>query len=769
MAQYRFGTVAVTQGSAIVVGTGTEWLTNVAPGYLFAIQKENVWYEVLSVQDDTHLTLKSNYVATDKSNSSYAVQNLFTTTQKFPLPSYGDVDTASLLGLALAAIDIQLSTIKVMDATKSRVFILNKGFTGTLLDAAGISINRGDDPPASLLFRADHAIKGWELAGDDLSDIGTLRAQSIEIADGIASEHISETTNLFFTNTRARNAISATAPISYNSGTGVISFAGLAASSISFAPGGAIAATTVQAAIIELDNEKQPLLGYTPLNATLKGVANGLAELDATGKVPLSQLPPAVTGAMSYKGVWNATTNSPAIPAASSLNMGYFYKVSVAGTTMIDGVNDWMIGDWIVSNGSSWDKIDNTDQVTRVAGLQGDILASSLKTALTLVKADVGLGNVDNTSDANKPLSSAATTALGLKQDTSAKGAANGYASLDATGKVPTAQIPSLASGASNNLIINGDFGIWQRGTSFTTQGYTADRWALAFSGGTSRTVSFVANTDPDGSSYVMQVAANGGGASSSYDLIRQLMEGVRWTAGKTISLSFWARVLTGTGNISTEFFQYFGTGGSPSSDVNALGVTKHALTTTWTRFVVEGVAIPSIAGKTLGSNGNDALCLNIWLDAGSNFNSQTSTLGAGNKTVQIRDVMVEVSSTASAVFSRRSPGEELCLCQRYFRTNCNGGADFALVRLSSSGVFAGTPPVVVPFSVPMRTNPVMTAYTSAARANPGNINVDGTTTAAISTINVNISNVDIKFWNATALSGVDHYLYFYADFNAEL
>ena len=59
-----------------------------------------------------------------------------------------------------------------------------------------------------------------------------------------------------------------------------------------------------------------------------------------------------------------------------------------------------------------------------------------------LVKADVGLGNVDNTSDANKPVSTAQQTALNLKQDTSAKGAANGYASLDSGGKVPAAQLP---------------------------------------------------------------------------------------------------------------------------------------------------------------------------------------------------------------------------------------------------------------------------------------------------------------------------------------
>jgi len=62
---------------------------------------------------------------------------------------------------------------------------------------------------------------------------------------------------------------------------------------------------------------------------------------------------------------------------------------------------------------------------------------------VTLVKADVGLGNVDNTSDANKPVSTAQATAIALKIDASSKGAVNGVASLDGTGKVPTSQLPS--------------------------------------------------------------------------------------------------------------------------------------------------------------------------------------------------------------------------------------------------------------------------------------------------------------------------------------
>lgn len=113
-----------------------------------------------------------------------------------------------------------------------------------------------------------------------------------------------------------------------------------------------------------------------------------LAPVDpSTGKISASYLPDSVTGGMIYQGTWDASTNTPTIPAASASNKGDLYKVSVAGTTNIDGIDDWQVGDQIVSNGTTWDKIDNTDLVASVAGKTG---------AVTLVKADVGLGNVSN-------------------------------------------------------------------------------------------------------------------------------------------------------------------------------------------------------------------------------------------------------------------------------------------------------------------------------------------------------------------------------------
>lgn len=75
-----------------------------------------------------------------------------------------------------------------------------------------------------------------------------------------------------------------------------------------------------------------------------------------------------------------------------------------------------------------------------------------------VTKAQVGLGSVDNTSDANKPVSSAQQTALNLKLNTSLKGAANGLAELDSAGKVPAAQLPSFVDDVLEGYYYNSKF-----------------------------------------------------------------------------------------------------------------------------------------------------------------------------------------------------------------------------------------------------------------------------------------------------------------------
>lgn len=118
-------------------------------------------------------------------------------------------------------------------------------------------------------------------------------------------------------------------------------------------------------------NADHTLVGVGTAASLDAGVANGVATLDSAGKVPVSQIPQ--LGDLNYQGSWNASTNTPTLTSSVGTK-GYYYVVSVAGTTNLNGITDWQIGDWAVFNGSIWQKIDNTDAVTSVNGYTGTVV-----------------------------------------------------------------------------------------------------------------------------------------------------------------------------------------------------------------------------------------------------------------------------------------------------------------------------------------------------------------------------------------------------------
>jgi len=110
------------------------------------------------------------------------------------------------------------------------------------------------------------------------------------------------------------------------------------------------------------------------IQSSEKGANNGVATLDAGGKIPLSQLPSTL---LTYEGVWNASTNSPTL-ADGIGDTGMLYRVGTSGSQDLgSGSIDFVAGDYVIYNGSEWEKSDGTDAVTSVNGQQGVVVLTT--------------------------------------------------------------------------------------------------------------------------------------------------------------------------------------------------------------------------------------------------------------------------------------------------------------------------------------------------------------------------------------------------------
>lgn len=266
------------------------------------------------------------------------------------------------------------------------------------------------------------------------------------------------------------------------------------------------------------------------------------------------------------------------------------------------------------------------------------------------------------------------------------------------------------------NRIINGDFDIWQRGTSgtYTVSNYTgADRWiyindGTAATGVTiSRQTFTVGQTDvPGNPKYFLQLTNNNlSGAPSNY--IRNQIEGVGTLAGQTGTYSFWGRVTSGTAACSAGYQQEFGTGGSPSAGIYPAG-QSFTLTTTWQKFSFT-FDFPSITGKTLGTNNNDKMNMAMYLPTTS------------GQVFQFARVQLEEGPVATP-FEKRPIGLELMLCMRFYQRYTQ-----PMLRGVVSGQNASRMGMMLP--VEMRAAPTVTLTGTTMRV------WDGGTTTNISSI----------------------------------
>lgn len=238
-------------------------------------------------------------------------------------------------------------------------------------------------------------------------------------------------------------------------------------------------------------------------------------------------------------------------------------------------------------------------------------------------------------------------------------------------------------SGGRKNLIINGGFDVWQRGTSLAAaSSYLADRWVNGSTETQSRQTFTAGQTDVAGCPTYYH---RGGGGSNAYYGLDHKIENVGTLSGKEVTLSYWMKGSSAFTNAPYRG-QNFGSGGSNGVEA---ALSTASITTSWARYT-HTFTLPSISGKTVGASSYTQV--NV-------FRAQIA-----NIVVDIANVQLELGSVATD-FEHRSYGEELLLCQRYYYevplTGVDGGYGYkggnaSAYSFNSTGTFA----------VKMRTTP---------------------------------------------------------------
>ena len=83
-----------------------------------------------------------------------------------------------------------------------------------------------------------------------------------------------------------------------------------------------------------------------------------------------------IAGGLSYQGTWNATTNTPTLASSTGTN-GYYYVVATAGSTNLNGITSWNIGDWLLFNGTVWQKIDQSETLQSITSTDGSVTVNT--------------------------------------------------------------------------------------------------------------------------------------------------------------------------------------------------------------------------------------------------------------------------------------------------------------------------------------------------------------------------------------------------------
>lgn len=414
---YRDGTVAVVQGSAEVTGTTTLWSTQVKAGDLFTITGAK-FYEVLSIATNGALTLRTPYLEETLTGVGYAIVRNFTGTMQS--------DIAAKLADLVYRYHVTLDELAN--------WMGGSGQTAVLHDSTGAAFTVST--PARLnaqIAQVEAAVVDVSAATTAANNAGafaataqaaaattTAAADAVAIQAGVVSAAVDTVTSLAAASSSAAGISTAAAEA-----------AALSAQNAAAAAGGGVTSFNGRSgAVVPTSADITTALGFTPIDATQKGAANGIAALGSDGKVPASQLPSFVDDVIEC-------ANFAALPATGESGKIYVLATPYTNAGVTSSQFRWGGTAYapIIASPGTTDAV--AEGVTNLYFTAARVIAASpVKTVqgrtgdVVITKADLGIENVNNTTDANKPVSIAQQAALDAKQATAAKDASGGYVGM---------------------------------------------------------------------------------------------------------------------------------------------------------------------------------------------------------------------------------------------------------------------------------------------------------------------------------------------------